>query len=52
VHIGFAGDGQLLVSGPAFGPGEAAGLGWLAAADISDGPVSFAGFDPTTATCT
>lgn len=51
VQIGFDADGRLLVSGPAFGPDAGAGQGWLAAVDISNGPVSFAGFEPDTPTC-
>ena len=50
-YIGFDADGRLLVSGPAFGPDAGVGQGWLAAVDISNGPVSFAGFEPDTPTC-
>ena len=50
VYIGFDADGRLLVSGPAFGPDAGVGQGWLAAADFSNGPVSFAGYEPA-ATC-
>lgn len=51
VYIGFDDAGQLLVSGPAFGPEAGVGQGWLVSVDISAGPVSFAGFRPELATC-
>ena len=51
VYIGFDDAGQLLISGPAFGPDAGVGQGWLVSVDISNGPVSFAGYTPDMATC-
>jgi hypothetical protein len=51
VHIGFGADGRLVVATPAFGADGGRGLGSLVSVDISDVPVSFAGFTPSMADC-
>ena len=52
VSIGFDADGQLVVGTPAFGPDAGAGQGVLASVDLSKAPVSFAGFEPASMSCT
>jgi len=51
VNIGFDGDGQLLISGPAFAPDAGVGQGWIVSVDPSAAPISFAGFEPEAANC-
>jgi sugar lactone lactonase YvrE len=51
VNIGFDANGQLVVSGPAFGPDAGVGQGFLASVDPAAGPISFAGFTPAPTGC-
>lgn len=51
VYIGFDADGQLLISGPAFGPDAGVGHGWIVSVDPTQGPISFAGFEPEMTSC-
>jgi hypothetical protein len=51
VHIGFDADGQLVIAAPAFGPDAGVAQGMLVSVDPTQGPVSYAGFEPTQASC-
>lgn len=51
VHIGFDGDGRLVIAAPAFGPDAGSGQGVLVSVDPAQAPVSYAGFEPTPAEC-
>jgi uncharacterized protein YciI len=51
VYIGFDADGQLLISGPAFGPDAGVGQGWIVSVDPTQSPISFAGFEPEMMSC-
>ena len=51
VYIGFDVDGQLHISGPAFGPDAGVGHGWIVSVDPTQGPISFAGFEPEMTNC-
>lgn len=51
VHIGFDADGQLVIAAPAFGPDAGVGQGVLVSVDPTQGPVSYAGFEPTSMSC-
>ena len=49
--IAFDADGQLVISGPAFGPDAGVGQGWIVSVDPAQAPVSFAGFEPEPMSC-
>ena len=51
VHIGFDADGRLVIAAPAFGPDAGVGQGVLVSVDPTQGPVSYAGFEPTSMSC-
>ena len=51
VHIGFDADGRLVIGAPAFGPDAGVGQGVLVSVDPTQGPVSYAGFEPTPTDC-
>ncbi len=51
VHIGFDADGRLVIGAPAFGPDAGVGQGVLVSVDPTQGPVSYAGFEPTPTEC-
>ena len=51
VHIGFDADGQLVIAAPAFGPDAGVGQGVLVSVDPTQGPVSYAGYEPTSISC-
>jgi hypothetical protein len=51
VHVGFDADGRLVIAAPAFGPDAGVGQGVLVSVDPTQGPVSYAGFEPTATGC-
>ena len=51
VHIGFDADGRLVIAAPAFGPYAGREQGVLVSVDPTQGPVSYAGFEPTPPEC-
>ncbi len=51
VYLGFAPDGSLYFSAPAFGENRGEGLGFLARVDLANAPVSAEGIDAVAPTC-
>jgi hypothetical protein len=51
VHIGFDDAGQLVIAAPAFGPDQGVGQGVLVSVDPTGPPVSFAGYELSSASC-